>query len=67
MCDAEEREPAHVAEELGAHLVRFPRPVSELLPLWDESVLEKPESISNPDLGSARSSETRDDSCFHQY
>jgi hypothetical protein len=28
----------------------------EALPLWDESVLEKPESIANPDLGSARSS-----------
>ena len=28
----------------------------EALVLWDESVLEKPESIANPDLGSVRSS-----------
>lgn len=28
----------------------------DVLVLWDESVLEKPESIANPDLGSVRSS-----------
>ena len=28
----------------------------EALVLWDESVLEKPESSANPDLGSVRSS-----------
>jgi uncharacterized protein YbjT (DUF2867 family) len=28
----------------------------DALVLWDESVLEKPESIANPDLGSVRSS-----------
>ncbi|GAC1530187.1 MAG: hypothetical protein NVS2B16_37210 [Chloroflexota bacterium] len=38
------------------HLSAFEAAGDEALLLWDESVLEKPESIVNPDLGSARSS-----------
>jgi hypothetical protein len=42
------RATAHL-EELEAH-------AEPAFVLWDESVLEKPESIANPDLGSVRSS-----------
>ena len=38
------------------HLSELEVAGDEALLLWDESVLEKPESLANPDLGSARSS-----------
>jgi hypothetical protein len=39
-----------------SQLQELERKNEEALVLWDESVLEKPESIANPDLGSVRSS-----------
>jgi len=38
------------------HLLELEAQEEEALLLWDESVLEKPESLANPDLGSVRSS-----------
>jgi hypothetical protein len=43
-------------ESATTHLEDLERQEKEALVLWDESVLEKPESIADPDLGSVRSS-----------
>lgn len=42
-----------------SHLQELEAEGEDALVLWDESVLEKPESIANPDLGSVRSSKAR--------
>jgi hypothetical protein len=42
-----------------AHLEDLERDGEEALVLWDESVLEKPESQADPDLGPVRSSKAR--------
>lgn len=45
-----------LGQQATSHLEALEQRGEEALLLWDESVLEKPESIADPDLGSARSS-----------
>src|SRR5579875_529205 len=47
---------AFLWQRATTHLEALKRQGEDALVLWDESVLEKPESIANPDLGSVRSS-----------